>query len=398
MSLYFFIKFVSVSPKMTSMKIKIYLLAIPVLLNTGINCFSQSSKSDLLLKQSSEYRDIGDLTHALKCAVKALELFTEAHDKKGEAKAYSRIGILYYEQGDYTSALENDMKALDLHEETSDKKGMATVHNNIGIIYFREENHTEALKEFFAALKLKEELGDKRGIAVTLMNIGNIYDRQADYPKALEYNMKALKLNEEAGDQQGIAHTYSNIGIIYYEQGNYSESLKNEIAGLRIMEETNELMGIAPLEINIAKTYLKQKKINDAMEYLNKALVLAKKSGNKDLLKDCYENLTHADSIMLNFGKALNDHNLFIAYRDSISNEENEKKMIRLEMQQAFDKKEALVKMEKEQKDIAAELLYKNEQKNITVFWIGLISIIIIIVGIVIFRSTRQKQIDDMNK
>ena len=174
----------------------------------------------------------------------------EAGWKKGIAKAYNNIGIIYQEQGNYPEALKEHFASLKLKEELLEqakrsgnpaalresKQGIAASHNNIGLIYYEQGNYPEALKEYFASLKLREEIAYKQGIAMSHNNIGIIYKEQGNYPEALKEYFAALKLREEIGDKQGIAYSHNNIGDIYMEQGNYHQALKEHFASLKIRE------------------------------------------------------------------------------------------------------------------------------------------------------------------
>jgi tetratricopeptide (TPR) repeat protein len=99
---------------------------------------------------------------------------------------------------------------------------------------------------------------------------------------------------------------------------------------LKISEEIEDNSGIADAYINIGNVYTKQKKNKEASFYLNKALSLSKDIGSLDYIKNGYEGLAKLDSAQGNFKQALEYYKLYTAYRDSIFNEENTKKMVQI--------------------------------------------------------------------
>lgn len=56
--------------------------------------------------------------------------------KKGIAKAYSIMGVVYLQEGNYPEALKNDLAALKLYEESGNKQNIANTHNNLGNVFF----------------------------------------------------------------------------------------------------------------------------------------------------------------------------------------------------------------------------------------------------------------------
>ncbi|MEO6692271.1 MAG: tetratricopeptide repeat protein, partial [Saprospiraceae bacterium] len=134
----------------------------------------------------------------------------------------------------YTDAKRYADSALNLAIKVFFKKGIAKAYLIIGLVYKKQSNYSEALKNFLASLKIREEIGDKNGIASSYTYIGNIYFAQGNYPEALKNYLASLKIQEEIGDKKQIALVNDNIGNIYYVQGNYPEALNNYLVALKI--------------------------------------------------------------------------------------------------------------------------------------------------------------------
>jgi signal transduction histidine kinase len=297
----------------------------------------------------------GDYLPALVYLEKALKIGLEIGDKKVIAGAYNNMGMIYSEQGNYHEGLKNYYASLKIKEEMGDKRGIANSYGNIGIIYSSQGNNPEALKNYFASLKIKEEIGDKRGAINSYLNIGAIYADDGNYPEALKNYFVALKISEETGDKNGISDSYNKIGSIYNDQGNYPEALNNYFAALKIREELSDKNGMAETYTNIGVVYSRDKKNNKAYEYLNKGLSLSTEIGSLEFIKACYDNMNAVDSAQGNFKKAFEHYKLFITYRDSLSNNENTKKIVTLQMNYDFSKKQDSLNVVQAKKDIAAQ-------------------------------------------
>ncbi len=334
------------------------------------------------------YEEQGKYDEALKSNLQAMKLGEETGDKPGMALTYNNIGNIYAALGNYPEAIKNHFAALKLKEETGDKKSIANSYNNIGSIYYNQGDLAQSLKYNLTALKIREEIKDKWGIAGSYGNIGSIYDDQANYPEALKYNFDALKIQEEIGDKKGIAISYNNIGLVYMHQDKYDEALNYFFNFLKISEELEDKSSITDAYTNIGIVYSKQGKYDDASRYLDKGLKLAKEIGSIDFIKNGYAGLTALDSAKGNFKQALEHHKLYIAYRDSLLNEENTKKLVQSQMQYEFDKKEALAKAEHEKKNAIA-LKEIQKQKLVRNGFIGGFAVVLIFAFVFLIQRNK---------
>ncbi len=349
------------------------------------------SKELNLEKEEADIYNILGIVHAYKGEYpKALEnyriglkIFEKAGDKWGVANSHNHIGIVYLYQGNYPEALENYFKGLKIFEEIDYKKGIVNCYNNIGVVYKNQGKYPEALKNYFMSLKIYEEIGDKHGIGMSYNNIGNIYHLQGKYPEALKNHLVALKIKEELGDKHGIASSHNNIGIIYKEQGKYPEALKNYFVFLKVGEEIGDKSGIAQAYNNIGLVEYELNRPVSAQKNFEKALILAKEIGTKSLLKDIYYNFTLADSTLGNYKNAYENYKQYIVYRDSLINEENEKKSLEVSMGYEYDKKAAVIQ---------AELKTKQLQRNAAFAGLGVM--VVLAVFIVYFFRLRNKKLE----
>jgi len=297
----------------------------------------------------------GDNLPALEYNKKVLDIGLEINDKKGMAHAYNTIGIIYYNQSNYPEALKNYLASLKIKEEIGDKPGIANAFGNLGNIYSSQGNYPEALKSYTASLKMHEEINDKYGIGDNYNNIGATYHDLHNYPEALKHYFLALHIKQEIRDVRGIADAYHAIGKSYLSEGNYPEALQNQFAALKVQEEIDDQYSIAFTCIAIGDSYFGQRKYTDAYAYYNKALFMAKELGGLDLIKSSYSGLAIVDSARGNFMKSLEHYKLYITYRDSTTNTENTEKMVALQMNYDFGKKQDSLNVVQAKKDLATQ-------------------------------------------
>lgn len=367
------------------------------------------------------YQDQGEYLKAQEYFFVALKTSEKIGNKKGISTSCNYIGSMYQEQANYPQALEYFFKALKIDEEIENKRGMAVRYTNIGNVYNNQGDYTKALDYYFKSLKLNKEIDRKNSIAINLGNIGNLYHKQGNYPKALEYYFEALKIFEKVKNSDGKAVCMGNIGSTYKDQvdskkdkGLSKDSIKNGyytaldyyLKALKIDEKLGNKNSIVVRLVNIGSLWTSLGEYNKAYTNIYKALAISDSIKSMDIVKESYEQLStlyEKSSISLPDtigGKMLNKEEMrlkalyyfknYIAVRDSIFSEENQKQLVRKEMNFEFEKKEAAVKAEQAKKDAIAkeELKQKEQQRNYFILGFALVALL----AIFIFRGYKQKQ------
>ena len=305
------------------------------------------------------YLNMGEYDKALDNFRMCLEIGQAQGAKHIVAQAYHEIGKLYYNQGDYPQALENFLLARQTFEESGINKGMqiGDVYHSIGLIYYVTGSYDEAMRNLKTSLNIQLEADYKYGIYQAHLLIAEIYLFQGNYNEALENYQKSLEISEDMGDKEGIAYSLRGLGVIYQEQSKYTEALEYNLRSLQISEEIGDKRLISLSNINIGYTYYflagtandSLSYYDQACKYLDKALLISKELGEKLLISDCYHVRSEVYYGRGDFQQSLENYKLYIIYKDSILNEENNKELANLKIQ-----------FETEQKDKELELLNKD--------------------------------------
>jgi len=381
-------------------------------LHSDTKNLSLLNKRRILIQKASALCNIGyakeqsgDIINALSYYNKSMKICEETGDKPGIATALNNIGALIDEQGNTQEALKCYERSLKIREEIGDKQGVAASLNNIGFIYKTQGETDKALDNYNACLKIQEEIGDKEGIASSFNNIGVVHNRLGNLNTAMEYLNKSLKIREEIGDKRGIARSLNNIGIMYKNRGELSLALNYFNKSLEIKEEINDKQGVANSFYSIGMIYLRRavlatttgdrKKLLDmAILYSNRSLVLSKELGFPENIRPVEETLSKIDSIRGNFAGAFEHYKQFILYRDSISNNENRKASIKSQLKYEYEKKEAVIKEQREKERAISE--EKNRRQQIAIWSVAAGLFLVIGFAIFVFRSlkiTRQQKV-----
>jgi class 3 adenylate cyclase/tetratricopeptide (TPR) repeat protein len=341
------------------------------------------------------YVNQGKYLEALNHLQRSLKVFEEMPQpggqvghKSGIATTLNNIGNIYGSQGNYPKALENFLRSLKIREETGDESGIAFSLNNIGLIYKNQSDYPKALDYLQRSMQIYEESGDKWSIARLLSSIGLVYQNQDDYPKALSHYQHSLEISEEIEDKSGIAGSLNNIGVIYKNQSKIAQALDYHQRSLNIYEEIGDKSGIANLLNNIGMLYNKQKDHETALKWCDRGIEISESIGVIDIHKKSCKCLYEAYKALGIDKKALEYYEQMVTLRDSIFNENNTKKLTRLEMQYEFDKKEAATQAEQEKKDAIAVQELKR-QKMARNGFIGGFAVVLLFAGVFFVQRNR---------
>lgn len=329
---------------------------------------------------------INQLEHdaALKCLDKSIAFYKNANNSLGIIKSMMNKGGVLYQKGETKKATQEYVNALAIAEKKGYKNEIAALYKNIGLVYYSQGKTKEALAYNNKALVIFNQLKSKKDIAATYVNIGNCYfDDYQPQNALLNYN-KALKLSKETNDNQTIAKLYNNIGSVYIND------LQDTIKGidylldaLAIKKQMNNQNDLIIQYNNIAAVYLDIKKYDLALSYNDKAFELASKSGNLEELINVYDTYALINSAKKDFKKAYDYHKLYSKTKDSLLNIDNLKAVEEINTKyQTAEKEKQLLQKEAEAK-----------KKTTTIIILSLLAFFIAIVGFLIYRQQRLKNV-----
>ena len=127
-----------------------------------------------------------------------------------------------------------------------------------------------------------------------------------------------------------------------------------------------------------------------ALAHCNKSMLLSKELGYPENIRNAAQQFSKIYKAMGNHKNALENFELYILMRDSISNESNRKATIRSQLKYEYEKKELASKAAQEKKDLKAEE-EKQKQNVIRNSFIGGF-VLVFILALVVLRSFTQKK------
>ena len=336
-------------------------------INESISNIRGIAKSNALL--GFLYMNMNDNSSTLKYSFKSNEMYSEIKDTtcQNYINNLNDIATVYMNVGLYNKSLEYYFRALRIVESVDNKYLIIIFNSNIASLYRNKKEYDKAIKYYTVALNKTKNNDTLEMYPNIYLGFGDIYYAEKDFNKSLEYYTKFLSLSTFIGDSSYICSANSGIGNVYKSKKQYSDAIEYLNRSLLFADDernSNSYLGLGEI-------YMAKKQYNLAQVNFNKSLNLSKKIQFKSIICLNYKNIYQLDSCKHNYLGSMENHKLYIAYRDSMYNLDNERKMVATELNYNFDKEKTSLKLESE--------LKSNKQKSIITIIAFVLSLVVLI-------------------
>jgi tetratricopeptide (TPR) repeat protein len=199
---------------------------------------------EVLTMLSQTYGRLGEAKNAESLAAECVQMAEQLGDDALLAGALNRLAITV-EQENPTRAREYYERALRLFQQLGDVRGQAGCHSNLGIVAHFEARFEDARKSYTIAISLARAAGMPDLSGTASLNLAVMTQRLGDFERAREL----------FGDALGLFAAVKNSELqLYalYNMANLDRELKDYLSGAELYEATASLaqrIGSADLEI-----------------------------------------------------------------------------------------------------------------------------------------------------
>ena len=387
-------------------------------------------KVDLLNKISSRYGGI-DPTMSENYSIKAIALSKKINWQYGIAESYIVLSKAYIQTMDFKSAILYSNLALKYNKNNAI---VLKVYNNLSKCYLKKSDLTKALYYSNMALKISEDMNEFKDRPITYNYLGHIYFNLKQYDKSIEFlNKSLLILNYKFKMSIIIPDDYLMLGNCYTQKKNFNLASKyfdkcmnsssqngynyNSVIQLSdiittfndnnefvkalfyqnkldsVLKKTNfsssfcdQLSGNPNMYLEnarIEKNKIKRNKLLDiCINRAKKRIEISNKIETKGVEYDDYYILSQAQKLKGNYKEALESHEKYAIYKDSIFNSDNKETIKNLE-----DKREIMLRDKQIQIDIIS-LKAKEKQKWFLLSAMALLAVI----GCLLFYQNKNRE------
>lgn len=265
--------------------------------------------------------------------LEALSLFHHLDDTEGKARALGVLGATARQMGDFAGALEIYHQQLDLYRQTGDRAGEARAYNGLSSVHSQLNENVKALNYLLAALAIVRDQGDIYAEATLLGNACNEYLQIGQYEKALEAGQESLRLFHQADDRSvNEAQSLLNLAQVYRHLGQLDDAFECVNRALAISRE-HTLNSFRLQALNEqGRLYILRQQYDRAETAFRKVLDEARALHAENSVYATHLELVNLYKATGNYEKALYHYEAYQRRRETIFNEESDRRIRTLEI------------------------------------------------------------------
>ncbi|HVN57201.1 MAG TPA: SpoIIE family protein phosphatase [Bacteroidales bacterium] len=249
--------------------------------------------------------------------------------------------------------------ALHYFQKDNRSDGMARCLEKLASLYTRASKYNQAAETYNSLLVRYRSLNDTSGQASVYNNLGYNLFRQGNFVEALVDFKKSESLSGTPGETTLLINICTNIAICFQNLGKKNESLEYFNKALMLAGRSGNTGDKAAIEHYLAIIYFKQKDFYHADLYCQDCVESARKSSATEVLQDCYRTWSSVMEGGNDFVKALAYYERYLSIRDSLAFENRVREKNRKDRYDYYDAVEQRIKLDVADQEIQ-ELALKN--------------------------------------
>ena len=176
------------------------------------------------------------------------------------------------------NAQNNDIVDLEkkLKTETNTSKKLEIINELVAIAF--NTDMQQALVYAKQGVALSETSNDKNWLPKFYEMQGRMHANLLELDSATIFFKKAEKGYIAINDKQGQAKTFFKMAWVHRKNGGLDQALQKDLEGLKLMEVIDDKAGICDAMTRVSEDLTAQKRLKEALDYAEKAIVIAEKN------------------------------------------------------------------------------------------------------------------------
>jgi len=340
----------------------------------------------------NSYMEQGRLVEAKPYFDKVLEYARSSADSIQIMKSLGYLGVYYSNKGDYKRSAEMTFEAMEIAENLGLRRRQSILLTNLCVLYGRMKDYENALIYQRASLIIDHELDDEEGLAYGYNNMGNVHRRMGLRDSALYYYEKAKEYHQSRGNMGKLAGLYTNIGVYHMGDRKYDAALENFERAFQIADSMSLMYKKVLILINIAWAYEEKGLFVKSEKYYLQSLELSIDHNYTRHQQDISKHIAVLYDKMGRYEEAYEYQEDFIALKDSILTEQNQRAISELRTKYETEK----VERENEILTQESEIHSLELRRQQTRFWSllgGIVLLLMLLFLAFVGYRLRQKNI-----
>lgn len=289
-----------------------------------------------------------------------------------------------YRRSDFTCASEYFFQVLKLAEKLGDSLYVAVASSDLAAV-FQETNHLREARLFAEkAIRMLEPMNAPEYLGDAYNVLGNVYYMINKDSIAFYYYGKAITAWERAADTLGLFVGYKNLGACLTEAGQVNEGLLVMEKSLRYLRPSDDSVRWFSAYMTLGEALVYNHQLEKGRAYLSKAAAFLPHTKPYYKLNSYHYALYYYYKKKKAFDKALEQHELYKQYSDSVFSLEKSRLMQELNTRYETEKKEARILFQEEQ--------IRQEKKIRSLVAVALTSLLLLLTALFVINRQRLQQ------
>lgn len=239
----------------------------------------------------------------------AVDYYSDTPDSLRKSESCFYMAQVCRDRYDRRRALEYFHKAGSAAEGCSEYKYLSLLYYHWGCLLQDEKPYRESLNKLLKAEYYDRLRGDTTAWVYSLSGVGWSYMLEKQYDSAYYCLSKAIQLGK-VNDREQISWLYYNVAILYYLQKEYIKALEylNKSYDMGDNEQNK-------VDLMKGKVFLHLKEADSTRYYIEKS----KEESDVGMMLEYYGMASALEKQIGNLNKALEYHELYAAYMDSVA-------------------------------------------------------------------------------
>jgi CHAT domain-containing protein/Tfp pilus assembly protein PilF len=252
----------------------------------------KKAQADRIFGIAENYRSIDQNTEtAVKEYQRALELYLDIGDRRGEGEVFGRLGLIYWAI-DPDTCLAYYQNALKARETADDRYLVGATLNSLGVVYLSKMRNLDSTIYYLEqACIVRRQIGDLDGLGKSLVYLALSYQNTGQYLKAQDAYLEAYQVNEQVGNKVKMAEAMQNTASLLNSTGHYQEALDKLEIALRLRKELEDPLKTGNVLNEQGNVYASMRDYDKAIELYSESLDIMKTEENPEGLAIGYNNI-----------------------------------------------------------------------------------------------------------
>lgn len=310
--------------------------------------------------------EVGGYDKQLRLLESDIEFYRQINDSVSLGRAYLAQGVTHMGKGNYKIALSKNIEALKILENRVTEQLMGDVYRFLAIVECELQHSESAIAYALKALEIFEAADAQTLIGRVLNTMGITYDNMDDFKNADAAYERAYAIAREQNNFHEQKLALINHSRSYEKREDYSNAMIKLKLYLELDENSQNKNTSSRGLLGMGTALVNSDRAMEGKDYLDRALVFAKKENAKGRIVLTYLNRARANAKLNDYKSAYEDYQMYVVYNDSVFNETKSQQIE--EMRAIFDTEKKEQQIARQETEIA--LLEEKEKVSRQQKWL----------------------------